>query len=107
MIRQVLVNLLANAIKFSDRREDPRIEVGCIAGEQATVYYVKDNGIGFDMQYAERLFEVFSRLNASHEFEGTGIGLAIVKRVIDKHGGKVWAEGKEGEGATFFFSLPN
>ena len=107
MIRQVLVNLLANAIKFSDRREDPRIEVGCIAGEQATVYYVKDNGIGFDMQYAERLFEVFSRLNASHEFEGTGIGLAIVKRVIDKHGGKVWAEGKEGEGATFYFSLPN
>jgi signal transduction histidine kinase len=107
MIRQVLVNLLANAIKFSVRREDPRIEVGCIAGEKATVYYVKDNGIGFDMQYAERLFEVFSRLNASQEYEGTGIGLAIVKRVIQKHGGKVWAEGKEGEGATFFFSLPN
>jgi len=106
MIHQVVLNLLSNAVKFTQHRADARIEVGGQAGEHETVYHVKDNGVGFDMQYAEKLFGVFLRLHGMDEFEGTGIGLAIVKRIITKHGGRVWAEGKVGEGATFYFSLP-
>ncbi|MBU1424731.1 MAG: AAA family ATPase [Gammaproteobacteria bacterium] len=106
MLRQVFVNLLSNAIKFSGAREVPRIQVGATVKDDETIYYVKDNGAGFDMQYVDKLFGVFQRLHSMTEFEGTGIGLAIVKRIITRHGGRVWAEGKVGEGATLYFSLP-
>jgi PAS domain S-box-containing protein len=106
MMRQVFVNLLSNAIKFSRNRDPAKIKVGgSIEGDEA-VYYVKDNGAGFDMQFADRLFGVFQRLHGVTEFEGTGIGLAIVKRIVARHGGRVWAEGKVNEGATIYFALP-
>jgi len=106
MIHQVVFNLLSNAVKFTQHRADARIEVGGRADEHETVYHVKDNGVGFDMQYADKLFGVFQRLHGIDEFEGTGIGLAIVKRIVTKHGGRVWAEGRIGEGATIYFALP-
>ncbi len=105
-IRQVVFNLLSNAVKFTQQRADARIEVGGHADEHEAVYHVKDNGVGFDMQYAPKLFGVFQRLHGMDEFEGTGIGLAIVKRIIAKHDGRVWAEGKVNEGATIYFALP-
>jgi len=106
MLRQVLANLLDNAVKFSRSRTPAVIEVGGRTEGGRHLYYVKDNGVGFDMQYAGKLFGVFQRLHAPGEFEGTGIGLALVKRIVVRHGGSVWAEGCPGEGATFHFALP-
>ncbi len=106
MIRQVFVNLLSNAIKFTRPKGAGVIEIGCMVKENQDIYYVKDNGVGFDMQYAGKLFGVFQRHHAIDEFEGTGVGLAIVQRIIHRHGGQVWAEGRVNEGAIFYFSLP-
>jgi PAS domain S-box-containing protein len=106
LLRRVLVNLIGNAIKFTRGSESAVIEVGVQAGENETVIFVRDNGAGFDMRYADKLFGVFQRLHGVDEFEGAGIGLAIVKRIVTRMGGRVWAEGKVGEGATFFFTLP-
>lgn len=106
MIRQVWVNLISNAIKYSGNREKPHIEIGSYSDNVQTVFYVRDNGAGFDEQYKDKLFHVFQRLHDVDEFEGTGIGLAIVEKIISRHGGMVWAEGKENEGACFYFSLP-
>jgi PAS domain S-box-containing protein len=106
LLTQVWMNLLSNAVKYSSKKEQPCIEVGSLPGENEHIFFVKDNGAGFDMRYAERLFEVFQRMHTSKDFEGTGIGLSIVKRIINRHGGRVWAEAKVQEGATFYFSLP-
>ena len=106
MIRQVFVNLLSNAIKFTRPKETGIIEIACMVKENQNIYYVKDNGIGFNMQYASKLFGVFQRHHTVDEFEGTGVGLAIVQRIIHRHGGQVWAEGKVNEGTTFYFTLP-
>jgi light-regulated signal transduction histidine kinase (bacteriophytochrome) len=101
LLRQVLANLLTNALKYTSKREGRRIEVGHAQGS----YFVRDNGVGFDMRYAGRLFGVFERLHPASEFEGTGVGLALVKRIVERHGGGVRAEGAVGEGATIYFSL--
>jgi len=106
LIRQVWMNLLLNAVKFTGKTPQAVIEIG---GEQAgdhNIYYIKDNGIGFDMEYYDQLFGVFKRLPGAEQFEGSGVGLASVQRIIARHGGKVWAESKPGEGAIFYFSLP-
>jgi two-component system sensor kinase len=106
LIRQVLANLISNAIKFTRTREQAVIEIGYAPELDSGAYYVRDNGVGFDMQYAGKLFGVFERLHAETEFEGTGVGLALVARIINRHGGKVWAEAAENQGATFYFTLP-
>ncbi len=106
LVKQALANLLGNAIKFSSKREQPVIEVSGHENGAETVYCVKDNGAGFDMQYYNKLFGVFQRLHSADEFAGTGVGLAIVQRVVTRQGGRVWAEGRVGEGAAFYFSLP-
>ena len=106
MMRQVFVNLLGNAIKFSRHRAGAVVEVGSRSGDDGVTYYVKDNGVGFDEKYRHKLFGVFKRLHSEDEFEGTGVGLALVQRVIQRHGGRVWAEGVPNQGATFYFTLP-
>jgi len=106
MIRQVFVNLLSNAIKFTRPKGAGIIEIGCAVKEDQNIYSVKDNGVGFDMRYVGELFGVFQRHHAVDEFEGTGVGLAIVQRVIQRHGGQVWAEGEVNKGAAFYFTLP-
>ncbi|MEW6467553.1 MAG: MASE1 domain-containing protein [Bacteroidota bacterium] len=107
LVRQVLINLLSNAVKFSHAVSSPAVEIGSYTEKGEIVYFVRDNGVGFDMKYYNKLFGVFQRLHAREEFEGTGVGLAIVKRIITRHGGRIWAESKPGEGAVFYFTLPN
>jgi PAS domain S-box-containing protein len=106
LLKQVWVNILSNAVKYSRRSNPPIIEIGSGSSQGEVIYYIKDNGVGFDMRYADKLFGVFQRLHRQEDYEGTGVGLAIVQRIIHRHGGRVWAESSPGAGATFYFSLP-
>ena len=101
-----MVNLIANAIKYSAKKEKPVINIKSKKENGELIFSIGDNGVGFEMEYVHKLFGVFQRLHASDEFPGTGVGLAIVQRIIIKHGGRVWAEGKPNEGAVFYFALP-
>jgi len=106
MIKQVFTNLISNAIKYSSKKAAPEIKIGFSDDDTGTVYYVKDNGAGFNMAYTDKLFGVFQRLHLQEDFEGSGVGLALVKRIILKHNGEVWADAAENAGATFYFRLP-
>jgi light-regulated signal transduction histidine kinase (bacteriophytochrome) len=105
LLRAALENLFGNAWKFTGKRESTRIEFGCFEDNEQTVYFIRDNGVGFDMAYADKLFGAFQRLHAPSDFEGTGIGLATVQRIIHRHGGNIWAESALDQGTTFFFTL--
>jgi light-regulated signal transduction histidine kinase (bacteriophytochrome) len=106
LLKQVLVNLISNAVKFSRHADQPVVSIGCrLLDGSVPEYFVRDNGVGFDMAYAPKLFGVFQRLHRAEDYEGTGVGLAIVHRIISRHGGQVWADSRVGEGATFFFTL--
>ena len=107
LLRQVWANLISNAFKYTHKTPDARIEINGEAGAQENLYFIKDNGVGFDMAYYSKLFGVFQRLHTVNEFEGTGVGLAIVQRIVQRHGGRTWAKSEVGNGATFYFTLPN
>ena len=106
MMRQVWINLISNALKYSRKQEISKIEVGCKYENNQVIYYIQDNGVGFDMKYSDKLFGVFQRLHKMEEFDGTGVGLALVHRIVSRHGGKIWAEAYVNQGATFFFFIP-
>lgn len=106
LLKQVWINLIGNAVKYSSKRTDPHICIGSMEDAAGPIYFVRDNGAGFDNKYAEKLFKVFQRLHSHEEFEGTGIGLALVKRILDKHKGEIWADSTPGNGAVFYFRLP-
>lgn len=107
LLKRVFENLLSNAVKFTRTINAPVIEVGSKVMPDSIHFYVKDNGVGFESQYASKLFNIFQRLHNPSEYEGSGIGLAIVQLIVSRHGGKVWAEGKLNEGSVFWFSFPN
>lgn len=106
MMRQVWINLISNALKYSRKQHVSRIEIGCQQADNLPTFYIRDNGVGFDMMYANKLFGVFQRLHKMEEFDGTGVGLALVQRIVSRHGGKIWAEAQVNHGATFFFYIP-
>lgn len=106
LLGQVWANLLSNALKFSSKRTDPRIEVNAVSNGDETIYFVRDNGAGFDPRFQSKLFGVFQRLHSASEFPGIGVGLALVQRIVNRHGGRIWAESEPGEGATFYYTLP-
>jgi light-regulated signal transduction histidine kinase (bacteriophytochrome) len=106
LLNRVLFNLISNALKYSSKKENPLIKIYCVPHNHYVEYVIQDNGAGFDMEYVSKLFGVFQRLHSASDFSGTGVGLAIVERIIKKHGGMVWAEGKVGDGAVFHFTLP-
>jgi PAS domain S-box-containing protein len=106
LMRQVWINLIDNAIKYTRKQKNPSIEIGSYPQDNRQIYYIRDNGVGFNPAYSDKMFGVFQRLHGSDEFEGTGVGLAVVKRILQRHDGDIWAEGKVGEGAKFYFSLP-
>jgi signal transduction histidine kinase len=104
-MKQVFTNLLSNALKFTRETETARIEIGSRVENGEQIVFVRDNGVGFDMRHANKLFGVFQRLHRAEEYEGTGLGLALVSRIVVQHGGRIWAEGEPGEGACFYFTL--